>query len=105
VIPSRYDCHHEENVVSGNRISEPPTVTSRVLAILDSFTPGRSLSLVEISRRTGLAASTTHRLVSELRAWGALERDERLRYRIGPRLRELARLTESMTDRFDGTEG
>ena len=105
MIPSRYDCHHEEYVVSGNRISEPPTVTSRVFAILDSFTLGRSLSLTEISRRTGLASSTTHRLVGELRAWGALERDERLRYRIGPRLRELARLSESMTGRFDGKEG
>ena len=91
--------------MSGNRISEPPTVTSRVLAILDSFMPGHSLSLIEISRRTGLASSTTHRLVGELRAWGALERDERLRYRIGPRLRELARLSESMTGRSDGKEG
>lgn len=91
--------------MSGNRISEPPTVTSRVLTILDSFTHGRSLSLTEISRRTGLASSTTHRLVGELRAWGALERDERLRYRIGPRLRELARLSESIAGRSDGKEG
>jgi DNA-binding IclR family transcriptional regulator len=79
--------------VSGRRLSNPPTVASRVLAILASFSPGHSeLSLIEISRRTGLASSTTHRLVGELCAWGALERDEHRRYRIGPRLRELAQL-------------
>jgi DNA-binding IclR family transcriptional regulator len=60
------------------------------LAILGSFSPERTeLSLADISRRTGLANSTTHRLVGELSAWGALERDEKLRYHIGPRLREL----------------
>jgi DNA-binding IclR family transcriptional regulator len=68
------------------------------LAILGSFAPGHSeLRLAEISRRTGLASSTTHRLVGELHAWGALERSEN-RYRIGPRLRELTRLSDPASD-------
>jgi DNA-binding IclR family transcriptional regulator len=80
-------------VVSGGRTSDPPSVASRLLAILGTFTATHAeLSLAQISRRAGLAASTTHRLVRELCEWGALERDERGIYRIGPRLRELARL-------------
>jgi DNA-binding IclR family transcriptional regulator len=82
--------------MSGNSRSNPRTVSARLLAVLDSFSPGHTeLSLAEISRRTGLAAATTHRLVSALHAWGALERDQDRRYRIGPRLRELARLSET----------
>jgi hypothetical protein len=47
------------------------------------------LGLAEISRRTGLSSSTTHRLVTELTDWGALARTSDLRYRIGPTLRRL----------------
>src|SRR5215212_7493854 len=48
----------------------PRTVTARALAILESFSPDQTaLSLMEISRRTGLSASTTHRLVGELSEW------------------------------------
>lgn len=91
--------------MSGRKLSNPPTVASRVLAILASFSPGHSeLRLVEISRRAGLASSTTHRLVGELCTWGALERDEHHRYHIGPRLRELAQLSEPVTVGF-GREG
>lgn len=80
--------------MSGGRQSTPRTVAARVLAILASFSSGHTeLSLAEISRRAGLAVSTTHRLVGELRAWGALERDADLRYRIGVRLWELASLS------------
>jgi DNA-binding IclR family transcriptional regulator len=76
--------------MSGGRRDGPRSVTARVLAILGSFSPGTSeLSLAEISRRTGLARSTTYRLVHELHAGGALERDANLRYHIGARLREL----------------
>jgi len=73
-----------------------------VLAILGSFSPGHAeLSLVEISRRAGLAMSTTHRLVGELHTWGALERDADLRYRIGARLQELAALSPAAGQRLD----
>ena len=65
----------------------------RLLAVLDAFGPrSRALSLSEISRRSGLSLSTTHRLVHELLSWGALERDAHGRYSIGVRLLELAAL-------------
>lgn len=70
-----------------------PSVTQRVLGILDAFGPGReALSLSEISQRAALPLATTHRLVAELARWGALERDERGVYRIGLRLWEIATL-------------
>lgn len=70
----------------------PPTVTGRVLAILDALGAGDpvGLSLVEISRRAELPLSTTFRLVKELVEARAVARDDQLRYRIGPRLRVLA---------------
>jgi DNA-binding IclR family transcriptional regulator len=64
-----------------------------MLAVLDAFDPRHSsLTLSEISRRSGLSLTTTHRLVGELRAWGALERDPDGRYGIGLRLLELGAL-------------
>jgi DNA-binding IclR family transcriptional regulator len=69
------------------------TVGSRLLGVLDAFTGAqRRLTLTEISRRTGLPMGTAHRLVGELVAWGALERDVRGRYQIGLRLWEVAAL-------------
>ena len=70
----------------------PSTVTGRVLAILDAFTSPSAdgLTLVAISERSGLPLSTTFRLVSELHAGRILTRDEDRRYKIGPRIIELA---------------
>jgi DNA-binding IclR family transcriptional regulator len=69
------------------------TVTARVLAVLDAFTAeAPELSLTDLARRAGLPLSTAHRLVGELAAWGALERDEDGRYRIGLRLWEVGAL-------------
>ena len=73
-------------------VKEPGTsVTTKVLAIVAVFegTP-HAQSLSQISERSGLALSTTHRLVAELTAWGALERDPSGRYRIGLRLWEVS---------------
>lgn len=70
--------------------SEPLTAAGKVLAVLATFgreRPGQSLS--QISRRTGLALSTTHRIVTELAAWGALERTADGNWHIGLRLWEL----------------
>jgi DNA-binding IclR family transcriptional regulator len=68
-------------------------VLSRALQILAVFTAQRpALSLSELSRHAGLPVSTVHRMVGELVAWGALERDERGRYRIGFRLWEIGSL-------------
>ena len=71
----------------------PSTAASRVLAVLAAFGPAHpSLTLSEISRRSGLSLTTTHRLVGELRRWGGLERDADGRYAIGLRLLELGAL-------------
>ncbi|MFG1928098.1 IclR family transcriptional regulator [Cryptosporangium sp. NPDC048952] len=69
------------------------SVTSKALGILAAFTAQQpQLTLSEIGRRAGLPLTTTHRLVGELTEWGALERDEAGRYRIGLRLWEVASL-------------
>jgi DNA-binding IclR family transcriptional regulator len=60
------------------------SVTSRVLSVLDVFAGERRwLTLSDISRRTGMPLTTTHRLVRELVSWGALERNQNGRYQIG----------------------
>jgi DNA-binding IclR family transcriptional regulator len=69
------------------------TAAQRVLAVLEVFDPEHLLlTLSEISRRAGLSLSTTHRLVGELRDWGALERSDDGRYAIGMRVLELGAL-------------
>ena len=69
------------------------SVTTRVLGILAAFSAERpELTLTEIGRRARLPLATTHRLVGELAAWGALERGENGRYRIGLRLWEVGAL-------------
>ena len=66
------------------------SVTARVLAVLAVFSAERpELNLTEISRRARLPLTTTHRIVAELAAWGALERSDEGRYRIGLRLWEV----------------
>ncbi len=49
-------------------------------------------TLSEISRAVQIPLSTAHRLVAELCTWGALERGEDGRYRIGLRIWELGAL-------------
>jgi len=71
--------------------NERRSVLRRALRILDTIKDaGEGLSLSEISRRSGVPLSTTHRIVGELHEWGALERDESGEYRIGLRLWEIA---------------
>ena len=61
--------------------------------MLETFSPASpTLTLSEIARRAGLPLTTAHRLVAELCAAGALERDSDGRYRIGLRLWEIASL-------------
>lgn len=65
----------------------------RALDLLDHFTSARPrLTLSQLARQSGIPLSTTHRLVSELVRWGALERDEDGRFGIGLRLWELGAL-------------
>ncbi|MFC4530177.1 IclR family transcriptional regulator [Sphaerisporangium dianthi] len=69
------------------------TSAQRVLSILGVFdAENLTLSLSQISRRTGLTLSTTHRLVNELRCWGALSRHSDSKYSIGLRILELGTL-------------
>ncbi|TQM10158.1 IclR family transcriptional regulator [Pseudonocardia kunmingensis] len=69
------------------------TVLTRALRLLDAFTPDRpALTLSEIARLTGMPVSTVHRLLAGLVAWGALERGDDGRYRVGLRLWEVGAL-------------
>ena len=60
--------------MSGQRAAGTPrTVPARLLSVLDAFDIDHpTMNLSEISAATGLALSTTSRLVHELHRWGAL---------------------------------
>lgn len=69
------------------------SVTSKVLALLDAFTPDApELTLSELARRSGVSLPTAHRRARELVEWGALERDANGSFHIGLRLWEVASL-------------
>jgi DNA-binding IclR family transcriptional regulator len=69
------------------------SVVGRGFKILGVFDEGSShLNLSEISRRVRLPLTTTHRIVTQLLAVGALERTTGGEYRIGLRLWEIASL-------------
>lgn len=70
-----------------------PSVTARVLSILACFDEDhRQLTLSEIARAAGMPLSTTHRLLAELQAWNAVERDMHGNYAVGRRLWQLGTL-------------
>lgn len=75
--------------MAGNSTEPGQSVTSRVAAVLLTFTDGNVYSLTEIARLTGLPVSTAHRLAVELAATDLLERDASGRYRVA---RSLSRL-------------
>src|SRR5438034_9922771 len=84
--------------MAGNTSHPGASVTTRVFAVLDSFDGGhRAQRLSEIARRADLPLPTTHRLVRDLTAWGALLRDADGTYSIGPRLWDLGLLTPTHT--------
>ena len=68
--------------MAGNGSEPRRTVTSKVVAIIRSFDPGRSLTITEVAQVADLSLSTTHRLVHELAAWGILHRGGDARYEI-----------------------
>jgi DNA-binding IclR family transcriptional regulator len=69
------------------------SVTARVLRVLEAFSDAHPrLSLTEISHRADLPLTTAHRITDELTRWGALERDDDGRYRVGLRLWEVGAL-------------
>jgi DNA-binding IclR family transcriptional regulator len=79
--------------MSGTVSPPPRSLVVRALDVLAVFDADRpELTLSEISRRSGLPLTTTHRVVRELTAWGALERDPAGSYHIGLHLWEVASL-------------
>lgn len=69
------------------------SVVARALALLGAFSPTQpALSLSELARRSDMPVSTAHRLIGELLTWGAVERAEDGRFRIGLRLWEISML-------------
>ncbi|MET8449667.1 IclR family transcriptional regulator [Streptomyces sp. NPDC005209] len=67
------------------------SVVDRTLSILGAFDKdNRTLTLSDISRRSGLPVATVHRIVNKLHGWGALERRADGGYSIGLRLWETA---------------
>lgn len=74
-------------------MSQARTRVARAFNVLEAFTPAApALTLSDIARRADLPLTTTHRLLAELCAEGALERDGGGTYRIGLRLWEIASL-------------
>jgi len=69
--------------VAGNSADAGRSVTSKVIAILTTFTGGTAHSVTELARLTGMPLSTAHRLAAELVASGALERTEDGSYQVG----------------------
>ena len=69
------------------------SVTSRALGVLDAFDGSHPrLTLSEVAARSRTPLTTTHRLLAELVAWGALSRRPDGRYEIGRKLWDLGLL-------------
>jgi DNA-binding IclR family transcriptional regulator len=76
--------------MAGNSAEPGRSVTSKVVAILLTFTNGSTYSLTEIARLAGLSVSTAYRLAAELTESGFLERTDEGQYRVGPHLKVLS---------------
>ncbi|WP_082468126.1 IclR family transcriptional regulator [Leifsonia sp. Leaf264] len=73
------------------KASAGKSTLTRQLLLLDSFSVGQPfLTISQLSRRSGLPLSTTHRLMTELADAGLVERLDDKSYRLGVRLWELA---------------
>lgn len=72
--------------------SDLASVLGKARLILDAFNrENADLSLTELTRRSGVAKASVHRLAGELVEWGLLERAG-TKYRLGLRLFELGQL-------------
>ncbi len=70
---------------------ERTSAAGKALAVLATFDRDRQhQTLSQIAHHTGLALSTTHRVVAELAEWGALERGADGSWHVGLRLWEVA---------------
>ena len=90
-------CRREESALGsalhdGAAVRDGTSSLTRGLSLLELFTVEDSqLSVSEMARRSGIPKSTTHRLVSDMLAWGALERAPG-GVRLGVRMFELGHL-------------
>ncbi|ADU47619.1 IclR family transcriptional regulator [Intrasporangium calvum] len=74
----------------------PVGVLGRTLALLESFkNADASLTLAELSRRTGLPKATVHRMTAEMRREHMLEQLDDGSYRLGLRLFEIGERVHS----------
>ena len=70
-------------------------MTTKALDVLGCFdVDHRRMTLSEISRGAGISLTTTHRIVTDLSTWGALERSPDGRFGVGLRLWEVAALAQ-----------
>lgn len=76
--------------MSSNAAQSGRSVTNKIKAILMTFSEGEERSVADISRITGIPASTAHRLVAELTALELLQRTDNAMYRVGVALRIIA---------------
>jgi DNA-binding IclR family transcriptional regulator len=84
--------------MAGNTSSPGASVAARLFAVLESFDAGhREQRLSDIARRADVPLPTTHRLVRDLVAWGALARSDGGTYVIGRRLWDLGLLAPTHT--------
>lgn len=69
---------------------------SKILEAFDRDTP--SMTLTELSNRTGIPLPTTYRLVTEMVKYGFLSRDSDLTIRVGLRLWEITSRSSTVLD-------
>jgi DNA-binding IclR family transcriptional regulator len=80
--------------MAGNAADPGRSVTSKVVAILQTFSQGDQHSLSELVHRTGLPMSTVHRLAMELVGYGILERVGDANYRVGAPLKAIGNVDD-----------
>jgi DNA-binding IclR family transcriptional regulator len=89
-------------------LSSPPTiqVIERMFALIDVLASREeAISLKEISEKTGLHPSTTHRILNDLATGRFVDRPEAGNYRLGMRLLELGNLVKSRLNVRDAALG
>src|ERR671916_157383 len=79
--------------MAGNSTEPGRSVTSKIAAILMSFTNGRGHALGDLARQAGLPTSTAHRLARELTDRHLLERTDDGEFRVGLPLRTYTQAT------------
>jgi DNA-binding IclR family transcriptional regulator len=86
-VENRKEPRHEKPGADVSNSADGRSVTSKLAAILHTFSSGSVFSLSEIARAAGLPVSTAHRLANELSTWGFLERTDDKQYRVGTLMR------------------